>query len=177
MKSVPYPVIDGRETLALTGRHPYMGRAASVQIAVPVLASPPGATTTLREMATQSPRRFETPGKLWVAVAGPYRIEAGRYSLPDARITETVATLERDELLSAIWDMSGRPMRPGLSRRPAASWALVREPGGLTIYRDASEVASSMADGIYREAAAPPPAPRAAVKGGKVKSERWEGAA
>lgn len=126
------------KTVILCGPHPYMA-GVDVELPVWVAASVPGQHESARNLRRSMQLAMAIDEPVWMPLAGPYRIEAGRYAGALYRIHETQAALERWALISLLWDLMGRPICQGGTPRPVARIAVVDAPDGLTVYRDARE--------------------------------------
>jgi hypothetical protein len=106
-------------TVTFTGRHPYLGFDATVEI--PVHDALPGVRIADRHNSTKAD---QVNG--WVALAGYYQPEKSR--------------MESNALISLLWDLLGLPITHQGSARPKANFLLLSEPSGIVVYRAASEM-------------------------------------
>lgn len=105
-------------TLVLIGQHPYQ-REARAELPVPVLDAVPYTEESGRDLPRSIANASQAQG--WIALAGPY------------------TKADEAALLSLLWDLTGRPFTIGGNPRRRATIAVVRQDGGIVVYRAASE--------------------------------------
>lgn len=123
--------------ITLTAAHPYYPTLGDVTLAVPILDEPPGhAITNLVSVSVAELRRCDA----WTPLTTEFLIVG------------TSAITERAALLSLLWDLTGQPLHPSGSRRPAGRFALVAiDARRVAVWRPTSELRFSADEKAIRE--------------------------